>query len=383
MKPKARPANYNLQSTKRDAKHPRIAIVCDWLLRGGAENVVFELHTMYPEAPVYTSYASKEWRQKLFPAKVVTGYLQYWPFSALRKYVPFLRNMWFSRLKLKGYDVVISVTGAEAKAVNVIDGVHISLLNAPTHYYWSRYQDYLLNPGFGIFNGLARLGLKLLVKPMRRWDYNSAQLPDLLVANSSHTQKQIKKYYGRESTVIHPPVDTERFAVHAKPDKQRSGYVIVGRQTPYKRIDLAVSACNKLQLPLTVVGNGPENSRLQSMAGSTIKFARDVDSVDELAELLGSAKGFIFPNVDDFGIAAVEALAAGTPVLAFRGGGAMDYIKPGQNGRFFNPQTLNGLTKALKGFETSKYTQGDIKKSARDFSISAFRSKISKLVEDI
>jgi hypothetical protein len=197
-------------------KHPRVAIVCDWLLSGGAENVVYELHTMYPEAPVYTSYASQEWRQKLFPAKVNTGYLQYWPFSFLRKYVPFLRNMWFSRLKLKGFDVVISVTGAEAKAVNVIDGVHISLVNAPTHYYWSRYQDYLANPGFGIFNGLARLGLKLLVKPMRKWDYSAAQLPDVLVANSTHTQKQIKKYYGRESTVIHPPVESEKFTAHSK-----------------------------------------------------------------------------------------------------------------------------------------------------------------------
>lgn len=172
--------------------HPKIAIVCDWLLRGGAENVVYELHTMYPEAPIYTSYASSEWRQKLFPAKVITGYLQHWPFSALRKYIPFLRNMWFSRLRLKGYDIVISVTGAEAKAAHVVDGTHISLVNAPTHYYWSRYQEYLNNPGFGIFNRLARLGLKLLVKPMRRWDYNTAQLPDILVANSTHTQKQIK-----------------------------------------------------------------------------------------------------------------------------------------------------------------------------------------------
>lgn len=364
-------------------KHPRIAIVCDWLLHGGAENVVYELHTMYPEAPVYTSYASREWKQKMFPAKVITGYLQYWPFSMLRKYVPFLRNMWFSRLKLKGFDVVISVTGAEAKAVNVVDGTHISLVNAPTHYYWGRYRDYLKNPGFGIFNGLARIGLKLLVKPMRKWDYNAAQLPDVLIANSTHTQKQILKYYGRESSVIHPPVDTHKFEGHSKQPKERSGFVIAGRQTPYKRFDLAVAACTKLSLPLTVIGTGPENSKLKKMAGPTIKFVDYLDTPEEVAALMGSAEAFIFPGLDDFGIVAIEALSAGTPVIAYKGGGAMDYIKPGVNGQFFKPQSVPALVKTLTAFKKAKYTEKDIKKSAEAFSIEAFRSKISKLVESL
>lgn len=363
--------------------HPRIAIVCDWLLSGGAENVIYELHTMYPEAPVYTSYCSKQWQQKLFPAKVMTGYLQYWPFSSLRKYVPFLRNMWFSRLKLKGFDIVISVTGAEAKAVNVVDGTHISLVNAPTHYYWSRYHEYLKNPGFGMFNWLGRLGLKILVKPMRRWDYNAAQLPDILIANSTHTQKQIKKYYGRESTVIHPPVETGKFGKYSTGAKEREGFVITGRQTPYKRIDLAVSACSKLNLPLTVIGKGPENSRLRHVAGPTIKFADNVGSANEVAKIVGSAKAFIFPGIDDFGIVAIEALSAGTPVIAYRGGGALDYIRPGKNGEFFKPQTVSALAKSLSGFNPGKYTQNDIKKSAQDFSPQAFRSKISKLVDSL
>lgn len=364
-------------------KHPKIAIVCDWLIQGGAENVVYELHTMYPEAPVYTSYCSKEWKQKLFPASVITGYLQYWPFSSLRKYLPFLRNMWFSRLKLKDFDVVISVTGAEAKAVNVVDGTHISLVNAPTHYYWSRYKDYLKNPGFGVFNPLARFGLKVLVKPMRKWDYNSAQLPDILIANSSHTQKQIRKYYGRESSVIHPPVNTKGFGKYAIDNKKRAGFVITGRQTPYKRVDLAVEACTKLNLPLTVIGTGPENSRLKGMAGPSINFADTVSSSDEVAKMVGSAKAFIFPGLDDFGIVAAEALAAGTPVIAYRGGGALDYIKPGINGQFFKPQTASALVKSLTSFNPSKYTQNDIKKSSEDFSVEAFRSKISKLVDSL
>lgn len=361
--------------------HPRIAIVCDWLLSGGAENVVFELHTMYPEAPIYTSYASKEWQQKLFPAPLHTGYLQYWPFSKLRKYLPFLRNMWFSRLKLKGFDVVISVTGAEAKAVNVINGIHISLVNAPTHYYWSRYRDYLKNPGFGPFNWLARLGLKILVGPMRKWDYHAAQMPDILVANSTHTQQQIQKYYKRESKVIHPPVDITRFGQFAQ-DK-RQGFVISGRQTPYKRIDLAVAACSRLNLPLTVIGDGPENARLKAMAGPTITFKDRLESADDVAALLGSAEAFIFPGEDDFGIAAVEALAVGTPVVAFKAGGALDYIQPGKNGELFDKQTIGALSECLTKLKPSKYTQNDIKNSAKDFSADAFRSKISKLVESI
>lgn len=363
--------------------HPKVAIVCDWLLSGGAEKVVFELHTMYPEAPVYTSYASREWKQKLFPAKVITGYLQYFPFSILRKYIPFLRAMWFSRLKLKGFDVVISVTGAEAKAVNVVDGVHVSLVNAPTHYYWSRYHDYLKNPGLGIFDRLGRFGLRLLVKPLRKWDYNAAQLPNVLIANSVHTQKQIRKYYGRESTVIHPPVDTKRFGGFDAGAAKREGFVITGRQTPYKKINLAVSACTKLKVPLTVIGNGPENSRLKNIAGPTINFVDNLKSADDVAELVGSAKAFIFPGLDDFGIAPVEALAAGTPVIAYRGGGALDYIRPGLNGEFFKPQTAAALSKLLSGFNPGKYANGDIKKSAEDFSIRTFRSKISKLVDDL
>lgn len=364
-------------------EHPKIAIVCDWLLHGGAENVVFELHTMYPEAPVYTSYASREWRLKLSPAKVVTGYLQYWPFSQLRKYIPFLRNMWFSRLKLKGFDVVISVTGAEAKAVNVIDGTHISLVNAPTHYYWSRYRDYLKNPGFGMFDWLARIGLKVLARPMRKWDYNAAQLPDILVANSIHTQKQIRKYYGRDSLVIHPPVDTHKFEKYSLEPKKRRGFVVAGRQTPYKRIDLAVVACTKQKLPLTVIGTGPDNAKLKKMAGPTINFVDFVKSPDDVAELMGSAKAMVFPGLDDFGIVAIEALSTGTPVIAYKGGGALDYIRPGVNGQFFKPQSAAALGKILSGFKPGKYTEESIKKSSEPFSIEAFRSKISKLVESL
>src|SRR5581483_12420726 len=174
----------------------KVVIVCDWIVGGGAERVVEQLHKMYPEAPVYTSYSSDEWRQKL-DGKVITSYMQNWPLSKLRKFLPPLRALWFSRLNFDGYDLVISSSGAEAKAVKTKRKVesgkwqgplHICYCHAPTHYYWSRYDDYLRNPGFGRLDFLARIGLKLLVGPMRRWDYKAAQRPDFVLANSNFTK---------------------------------------------------------------------------------------------------------------------------------------------------------------------------------------------------
>ena len=233
-----------------------------------------------------------------------------------------------------------------------------------------------------MFNWLARIGLKLLVRPMRKWDYSAAQLPDILVANSAHTQKQIQKYYGRESVVIHPPVDTHKFEKYSVGGK-REGFIAAGRQTPYKRIDLAVAVCSKLKLPLTVVGTGPENARLKKIAGPSVTFADYLKTPDEVAEMMASAKALIFPGLDDFGIVAVEALAAGTPVIAYKGGGALDYVQSGVNGEFFKPQSAAALAKVLSGFKPAKYIEKDIKKSAELFSIEAFRSKISKLVESL
>lgn len=371
--------NYELRTTK---KSPKVALVADWIIGGGAENVVYELHKIYPDAPIYTSYCSPKWRNKLHPARVITGYLQYWPFSKLRKYIFFFRAVWFSRLKLKGYDVVISVTGAEAKSVNVPNGVHISYSNV-THYYWNKYDEYLVNPGFGRFNWLARIGLKLFLRPMRKWDHHAAQLPDILIANSNHTKEQIQKYYQRESSVIHPPVETKKFARFAMPQNRRSGFTTIGRLTHWKRIDLAVEAFSKLGLPLKILGDGPERDNLESIASSNITFSGWVDGSKKLAEIIGSSEAFIFPGTDDFGIVSIEALSAGTPVIAYKDGGALDYIKPGINGEFFEPQTAEALAKTISKFNTGKYTQDDIKNSAEGFSIQTFRRKIIRLVDSL
>jgi glycosyltransferase involved in cell wall biosynthesis len=423
----------------------KVAIVHDWLIGGGAELVVEALHKMYPNAPIYTSYCTDEWRKRL-NNKVVTGYLQRWPFPKMRKFIPFLRGWWFARLNLSAYDLVISSSGAEAKfilpknrpltsssllpsstsakrslgasqtrtmqgngekrsesyhtydervsepmtlqssissssvtgygsgqATAVRSGPrHIAYVHAPTHYYWARYEDYLKSPGTGAFKWLSRLGLRILVGPMRRWDFRAAQRTDLIIANSNFTAEQIKKYYRRESIVVHPPVDVERFAKYSA--QKRSGFVITGRQTPYKRIDLAVAACTKLNLPLTVIGKGPEHNRLVAMAGPTIKFISRA-SDEELAKVVGSSEGFIFPGIDDFGIAAVEALAAGTPVIAFRAGGALDYVNE-KTGSFFDEQTVDSLCKVLEIFAGQKFNQKTIMKSAENFSEQNFINNI-------
>jgi len=360
----------------------RVAIVHDWLVGGGAEKVVLELHRLFPGAPIYTSYATDVWKKKL-GGKVVTGYLQNWPFSKLRKFIPFLRGLWFSRLKFDAYDLVISSSGAEAKFVKTGPGTkHIAYIHAPTHYYWDRYDEYLKNPGFGAFDWLARLGLKILVGPMRRWDYKAAQRPDRLIANSSFTKSQIKKYYGRESVVIHPPVDIDTYKSLNKSSITRVGFVTAGRQAPYKRLDLAVAACTKLNLPLTVIGDGPEHKKLKEMAGPTVKFTGHIPT-DQIVEYFQSAEAFIFPGLDDFGVVAVEAIAAGCPVIALKAGGALDYVQPGKNGYFFEKQTVDSLVQALSRFNLGHLSHEKISASAQQFSVNNFQKNIRNYLDSI
>lgn len=358
-----------------------VAIVHDWFVGGGAERVVEELHRMYPNAPIYTSYCSDEWRQRLAPAQIITSYMQHWPFPKLRKFLPPLRALWFSHLDLSKYDLVISSSGAEAKFVHKLKpgAAHIAYIHAPTHYYWSRYDEYIKHPGFGWLDPLARLGLRLLVSPMRRWDHKAAQRPNYLIANSSFTRDQIKKYYGRDAQAIHPPVDVERFKILNKSSISRAGFVTAGRQTPYKKIDLAVAACTQLGLPLTVIGNGPDHKNLVKIAGPTVKFVTGASDA-EVAEYFQSAQAFIFPGIDDFGIVAVEALAAGTPVIAYKAGGALDYVIPGQTGQFFDKQTTASLAKALQNFSPDKYNHQAIQSAAARFSTGSFKKNFKDFI---
>lgn len=358
----------------------KVAIVHDWLVGGGAERVVEQLHQLYPDAPIYTSYCTPEWRTKL-DGQVVTGYLQHWPFSKLRKVIGPLRILWFGRINFSNYDLVISSSGnGEAKDINVPKGVkHICYCHSPVHYYWRNYDQYLKNPGMGPFNPLARVGLKLLAGPLRQRDYQAAQKPDALIANSSFIASEIKKHYGRDSVVINPPLDTKRFTKLST--GKRSGFVTMGRQVPYKKTDIIIDACTKLNLPLTVIGWGPEHADLVKRAGPTIAFPPHV-SDDDMAKYLSRAEGFIFAAEEDFGIAPLEGLISGTPLIAYRGGGALDYCIPGKTGVFFDEQTVNSLCDTLKNFDASQFKTKEIINFAENFSEENFRQNIKDFVDE-
>lgn len=383
--------------TKKNTALSRVAIVHDWLYGGGAELVVEQLHRLYPEAPIYSSYCSDEWRERL-DNKVVTGYLQYWPFAYLRKFLPVLRQRWFRKLDLSQFDIVISSSGnGEAKFITTNKNqTHVCYCHSPTHFYWRKYEEYLKNPSFQP-KWLARLGLRILVKPLRKRDYQAAQSVDYFIANSSHIQKDIKEYYGRESVVIHPPVNTKKFGKqridNSKQQIANSGtkkrslsdidkprFIAWGRHVPYKRFDLAIKACNTLQLPLTIIGQGPETEALKKIAGPTITFTGRI-SDEELIARAHAAQAFLFPGEEDFGIAPVEALAAGLPVIAYKSGGALDYVEEGKTGLFFSTQSVEALVDCLGSFSETNFNEKIITNKAQQFSEDLFGEKITKVVK--
>lgn len=360
----------------------KVAIVCDWLTGiGGAERVVLELHKLYPDAPIYTSQYDPSKIDWFLDADVRTSWLQKLP-KSLKKFLPLLRAWTFSRLDLSDYDLVISSSGAEAKGVKTgPNTVHICYCHSPTHYYWIRSEEYLKSPGFprGL-NWLAKLGLKFLLEPLKRWDFQASKHPDFMIANSSHTQAMIKKHYRRDSTVVFPPVETSRFKIHGKPPL-RHGFVIAGRQTPYKRFDLAVAACTELKIPLVVIGNGPDHKRLEKMAGRNVTFLTNVSDHD-MPTHFQSALGFISSGLEDFGIVMVESLASGTPVIAYQKGGALDFVVPNKTGLFFEKQTLKSLVSALEIAQTKSFNHEVIAEHAEQFSVSSFIRNMQSVIND-
>lgn len=365
------------------AREMKVAIVCDWLTNvGGAEKVLLEIHRIYPDAPIYTSKYSPRKISWFDDADVRTGWLQIFP-AFMRRLLGVFRVKWFSHLDLTEYDLVISVTGAEAKCVRRLKpgAKHISYCHVPTQYYWQLYDTYIKNPGFGIFNPVVRFFFKLLVKPLRKADFEAAQHVDEFITISSYAKELISKYYKREAEVIHPPVEVEDFKYNNTEIKDY--YIVTSRQVNWKRLDLAVKACMKLKRELVVIGEGPEHSRLVKMALNCdfVKFL-PLMGREELASYLGNARGYIFPSMEPFGIAPVEALSAGCPVIAYGAGGALDYIKDGKNGILFKKQTIDALAVAILEFERKKFDRAKISESAREFSVSRFDQEIKEFVDE-
>jgi glycosyltransferase involved in cell wall biosynthesis len=366
---------------------PKIAIVTDWLTNmGGAENVVLALHEAFPVAPIYTSTYSPENMPAFKNLDVRTTYLQTLPkpLRKLHKFFPMLRVKAFQKLDLSEFDIIISSSSAESKQVLKTrpEQAHICYCHTPIRYYWSHYHEYKKDPGFGKLNWLVRLAMPLLIPSLKKADYAAAQNVDIFIANSAEVQHRIKKYYNRPSTIIHPPVDVDRFT----PSRERDDYyVALGRQVPYKRIDLAVAAASKLGVKLKVFGNGSEHQRLVELAGSTVEFFTDRfgNASDQVVtEALNHAKGYIFPAEEDFGIVQVEALAAGAPVIAYAKGGTLDIVQDGESGVLFNEQTVEAVVEAIKKAEETNFLPGTLRRKAKRFDKSLFLTKIRKIVAD-
>lgn len=365
------------------SNQPKVAIVCDWLTTmGGAEIVTLRLADLFPGAPIYTSVYNKEKLPAFHAYDVRTTYLQH----RIPKFLRYRHQLWptfrpraFSHLDLSEFDIIISASSAEAKSVRKSrpDQIHIAYIHTPIRYYWSHYNEFRHEFNFGALTPFIRPFIPLFVKKMRVKDLESINDIDVFIANSTVTQQRIKKYYKHPSTVVYPPVDINRFT--PPPRTTREGYVIWGRHVPYKRFDLAIQAANKLAIPLTIIGSGPDTERLKKLAGPTVCFTGRI-SDEALVYEAQHAKAFLFPNEEDFGIAAVEALAAGTPVIAYAKGGALDIVQDGETGVLFKTQSVESLVAAIKRFETLSFLPATLHRKSKRFAVSLFDSKIRTIV---
>ena len=369
---------------KKDLK---VALVCDWLVNvGGAEKVLLYIHKMFPEAPIYTSQYNPKGIDWFSDADVRTGSMQKYP-AKLKRLLGPLRQRYFSKLDLSEYDLIISVTGAEAKAVksgkrlHKGNGIHISYCHVPTQYYWQMYGEYIKNPGFGLLNPLVRLFFRLAILPLRFADSRAAKRPEYYITISEYAKEMIMKYYKREATIIHPPVELDAFKYQKT--KVKDYFVITSRQVNWKKIDLAVQACLMTQRKLLVIGEGPEHKKLVKMAkGSGLVEFLPAMGKDELASYIREAKGYLFPSLEPFGIAPVEALACGCPVIAFFKGGSRDYIIEGKNGLFFEEQTAKSLAEAILKFEKMRFNREKVAKTATEFSVARFEKEMKKFIDE-
>jgi len=356
----------------------KLAIVHDYLTQmGGAEQVVKIFREIFPDAPIYTSIYNPDVMCSSFrDADIRTSFMQRLPFvkKHSRRYLP-LYPYAFESFDLSEYDVVLSSSSSFAKGV--ITGphtCHICYCYTPMRFVWN-YHTYIEQEPFSRF---TKSVLPYIIHKMRLWDEISTNRVDHFISNSSEIDKRIRKYYRRPSTIIHSPVDTSRFSIG---EKDGGYYLIVSRMLPYKRIDIAIQACNKLRIPLKVVGGGRDKARLKSMAGPTVEMLGRV-SDEERLRLMRECRALIFPGMEDFGLVPVEAMACGKPVIAYAGGGALDTVRVGVSGVFFNEQTPESLADAIMEFDPRQFDPYAIRKHAELFDVKVFKEQILRFVRE-
>jgi glycosyltransferase involved in cell wall biosynthesis len=357
-------------------RFPRVAISHEWLtIPGGSEKVVLQLLELFPDADIFTSvYDPRPWPPAIRRARVHTSFLDRLP--GARRYYPRLlplMNTAFEAFDLSGYDLVLSSNHACAKNVITAPGtLHVCYCHTPMRYAW--------DPGF--FAG-ERLGrpertlLPFLLGRLRRDDAIASARPDVYIANSRHVAARIRKYYRRDAHVINPPVEVEPFLATAR--REDGYYLFLGRLVPYKRADLALRACAQLDRPLTVVGGGRGAGGLDALAGARTEFLGRVDDA-ALPGVLAGARALLFPGEEDFGLAPVEAQAAGVPVIAYGRSGARDSVVDGTTGVLYDAPGVEGLSEAIERFEGMTFDELALREHARAFAPERFRERIAELL---
>jgi glycosyltransferase involved in cell wall biosynthesis len=355
----------------------KVALVHDWGNQvGGAEGVLLALKETFPDAPVYMSmYAPALMPEVWRTWGIRTSFMDRLPLVKRHHqlFLP-LYPLAFEQFDFSEFDLVISnKSGFCHGIITPPETLHIDYCLTPTRYVWD-YGSYARREGIG---RLANFLLQPLLTCLRVWDRLAADRVDHFVAISGEVQRRIRKYYGRDSTIIYPPVETNRFA---PVDGHDDYFLVVSRLVPYKRIDLAVQAFNRLGLPLKIAGSGRDRTALEQMAGRTIEFLGRVPD-SELGRLLQRCRAFVFPGHEDFGIAPLQANAAGRPVIAYRAGGALDTVVEGKTGLLFDEQTPESLMAAVRTLDDMIFEPEVIRQHALRFDKTVFQRELMRFVE--
>jgi glycosyltransferase involved in cell wall biosynthesis len=355
---------------------PRTALVHDFLLDlRGAERVFAAICDAWPQADVYTAVYDEKGTEGRFAARAPkTSFLQNLRPTArtFRALLPLYPHA-IESLDLRGYDIVVSSSSAWAHGVLVDPGaVHVCYCHNPFRYAWTEREATVAARPMPI-----RLPLRVLLSRWRQWDWVVAQRVDRYVANSQVTAKRIERYFGRDSHVLHPPVELERF----HPGTVGDHYLVVAELMAHKQIDVAVTAFNRLRMPLTVVGDGPELRRLRRLAGPTVRFTGRLPD-DRVAELMRSARALVVTAAEEFGIAAVEALASGRPVIALGSGGVLESVREGATGAYYRSSEPEALAEVLAGFDPFAFDPAVCVAAAQRFGIARFQAALRAIVED-
>lgn len=357
----------------------KIALVHDYLVQyGGAERVLECFAEIWPYAPIYTLIYDEGKTHGIFKEKrIYTSFLQKFPYTRKNHRIfPPLMPPAIEQFDLSKYDVVLSDSSSYAKgAITLPTTLHICYCHTPMRYAWDDCQKYIEEFGFP---RLIKKIIPFLMNYIRVWDRMSADRPDIYIANSKFVSGRIKKYYKKKSIVINPPVDVEKFRLD---EKKGNYFLMVGRLMIYKRFDIVIQAFNELGWPLKIIGRGPDEKRLKRMAKNNIEFTGRL-SDDELSATYSRAKAFIFPQEEDFGIVAIEAMASGKPIIAFRGGDIIEHVREGKDGLFFDKQTPDSLIEVLKKFRPENFDSELIREKALPFDREIFKEKIKQQVEN-